>query len=301
MGKNRVWSAKYYEHTWPYLYLSDEVKKPSDLQGTQNGRLDNSSLATISKECISLNWWKYYGHSGSPSKYNCYKGHRLAVAAMELMIRCAALDGIDIRVEEGYRSYEQQDATWKERYTLDKPKEARWLKQAQKNSETADRKLKDYFKEYQGQVYWLKEGNMSPCSTPGDSNHGWGLAFDVEFALGGSTAKQEAAIEWTRKNSFAFGFYWVYGHTSTPGFENWHLTYSFGDDFGCLPLLDKNINFLPTTPKSYTKVIPASKKIIKNKGMAQKSTTIVKVPAKTITVQPDAIPRIPQMVDSAKY
>lgn len=289
MGRISVWSAKYYQNTWPHL---SQIKKPSDLTGQQNGRVDNSLLATLSMEAISQNVWKEYKQSGDPGKYACYKGHRLAVAAMELMIRVAALDGINIRVEGCYRDYATQLATWDDRYSLTKPDEKKWLKEAVKDSNTAHRRLNDYSKEWNGKTYWLKIGNSAPCAQPGTSNHGWGLAFDMEYALRGKASKQEEAIEWTRKNAFAFGFYWDSGNPLNPGFENWHLTYSFGDDYGCLPLMDKNINFLPTTPKPYVKRTPASKKVVKNKGLAQAATRIVTTPASSVVVQPDAIPRI---------
>jgi hypothetical protein len=296
---NRVWSARYYEGTWPYI--GEGYKKPADLDPVkvQNGRLPNDLLASVSIESISKKVWKEYKHTGDPGKYTCYKGHKLAVAAMELMIRAAASDGITIRVESCYRPYEEQLHTFNERYSLTKPDEKKWLKEAKKGGDTAHRRLNDYDKRFNGKTYWLKKGNGTPCATPGQSNHGWGLAFDLEFAEAGTVAKQEQAIDWVRRNSFAFGFYWDVGNPNAPGFENWHLTYSFGNSYGCLPLFDNSINFLPTTPKSYIKKTPASKKVIKNKSLAQPATKIVTTPASQVVVTPDAIPRIPQMVVTA--
>lgn len=138
---------------------------------------------------------------------------------------------------------------------------------------------------------------MGPCAIPGTSNHGLGLAFDLEYGLRANQKKQDEAMEWARCNAFAFGFYWDSGDINSPGFENWHVTYCFGNDYAPIPLINNNINFLPTTPKAKTILIPASKKTVSSKTQSlfakvQKQTIIT--PAKTVTVQPDAIPGYPK-------
>lgn len=275
--------------TWPYL---GNYKNPSDLSGQPNGKLDSAIMAPLSMEAISQREWKKYKHTGSPGSYPIWMGHRLAVAAMELMVRAAALDGINIRVAGCYRNYAAQLAMWESRYQTQKPNTKKWEKGSK-------RKLEDYSKVWNGKTYWLKSSKLDPCALPGTSNHGLGLSFDMEYGLGGSYTKVQKAMEWTRCNSFAFGFYWDIGSESAPGFENWHITYAFGDDFGCVPVLNNNISFLPSTPKGRCTVTPASKKIIKKNPRLNSATKIVVTAPSSINIEnPEAIPGYPKWWNS---
>lgn len=95
---------------------------PAELEAYGNGRIPSEALAPISQS-----------------------GHRLyapAAAAWDSVVRAAAADGIDLRITDSYRSYEQQ-------------------------VDLADRKG----------LYV----NGGLAATPGKSNHGWGLAVDADL------------------------------------------------------------------------------------------------------------------------
>ena len=90
-------------------------------------------------------------------------GHRLyapAAAAWQSAVAAARADGIDLKVTDSYRSYDQQ-------------------------VDLADRKG----------LY--KDGGLG--ATPGTSNHGWGLAVDVDVS-------DPATLAWMRTNGYRFGF-----------------------------------------------------------------------------------------------
>lgn len=140
--------------TWPYL---SEKKIPTDIIDQQNGKIERGLLTPLSMEAISEKEWKKFNMSGSPGQYSCWMGHKLAVAAMELMVRAAAADGINIRVNGCYRDFASQQAMWDYRYQLEKPNKVKWEKQAKKNNYTKNRKLEDYSKQWNNKTYWLKE------------------------------------------------------------------------------------------------------------------------------------------------
>jgi hypothetical protein len=238
---------------FPYV---QNKKLPSDLVGVDNGKLDPRSLASLSREAISTKIWEK-DFTGYPGQYPIWTGHKLAIAAVELMIKAAAIDKIDIRVTGCYRSYGVQEQMFNQRYTSKRPNEKNWNKQA-KAARKGFRKLDEMDKVWNGKRYWLANGGGDPSAVPGESNHGLGIAFDLEFGLNKS-AEANKAIQWIRENGFAFGFYWDTGYTTDAGWEQWHLTYCFGDDYGCLPLVGGS-GIIPAPP-SNLKPIPPSKRV----------------------------------------
>lgn len=256
-------------HTWPYV---ENKKLPSDLLNVENGKLTNNSLIALSRDVISTKKWDEYNHKGSPGNYPLWTGHKLAVAAVETMIKAAAVDNIDIRVTGGYRNYSQQLTFFQQRYTNKRPNEKTWNKQA-KAANKGDRKLDRYSKDWNGKKYWLKNGSFDGVSVPGNSNHGLGIAFDLEFGFD-KYAEKEKTTNWIKQNGFAFGFYWDTGRMSDAGFEDWHLTYCFGDDYGCLPLVNNTI-IPPVLPRLVTP--PISRRVGRLQNLMKMSVTPNKV------------------------
>ena len=230
--------------TWPYV---KDKKLPSDLLNVENGKLPSNLLVPMSIDVISKKIWEK-DFKGAPGNYSTFTGHRLAIAAVETMIKAAAVDKINIRVQGCYRRYDVQEAMFNSRYTDKRPNEKTWNKQAKaaKKGKRVNR-LDEFDKYWNGKKYWLKDGGFDPAGAPGLSNHGLGIAFDLEFGLG-KYAEKEKTINWIKQNGFAFGFYWDTGRESDAGFEDWHLTYCFGDDYGCLPLINNSI-IPPALPK----------------------------------------------------
>jgi hypothetical protein len=241
--------------TFPYV---QNKKLPSDLENVENGKLPKNLLVGLSMGAIDKKSYDTYNHVGAPGNYEIWQGHRLAVTAVELMIKAAAFDKIDLRVQGGYRSYAQQLDTFNKRYTSKRPNEKTWNKQAKARHGTRVGRLDEFDKVFQGKKYWLAKGDESPSAVPGESNHGLGIAFDLQFGLNKSPGSTKA-FEWVRQNAFAFGFYWDTGFKSNPGWEDWHLTYCFGDDYGCLPLLTGG-GIIPV-PLPILKPAPPSKRV----------------------------------------
>jgi LAS superfamily LD-carboxypeptidase LdcB len=76
-------------------------------------------------------------------------------------------------------------------------------------------------RQYQGKTWYLKKGK-SPSGVPGTSNHGLGLAIDLDV----SNPKVAA---WLCSNAPKYGFYLQGSDPKSPEFELWHWQYCEGD------------------------------------------------------------------------
>lgn len=93
-----------------------------------------------------------------------------------------------------------------------------------------DIKVTDAYRDYAGQVSaknsWCARGSCHMAATPGTSNHGWGLAFDLGGGINSYTSPQYA---WMKTNGSRFGFYhptWAEpGHRDYAKAEPWHWQY----------------------------------------------------------------------------
>ena len=77
------------------------------------------------------------------------------------------------------------------------------------------------YRTYERQVQ-LKAEKGHMAATPGRSNHGWGLAFDMDFG----SNMNSAGFQWMAKNAARFG---IHGPLQSP-FEPWHWEYRGGED-----------------------------------------------------------------------
>jgi LAS superfamily LD-carboxypeptidase LdcB len=114
----------------------------------------------------------------------------------------ASKAGIEIRcVSEGYRSYARQAALFRQRY-------------ARKSTG----RVPEVTRIWKMKRWWLRKGK-APAATPGSSNHGWGMAQDIEVPA--------ATYKWMCENAPRFGFY-LQGKSKlrngkpNPEFEPWH-------------------------------------------------------------------------------
>ena len=123
-----------------------------------------------------------------------------AAAAFDRMYDQAILSGIKLRNVGDYRSYAQQEALFKQRYSLE---------------DTG--RVPKVTRTWEGKTWLLRKG-MSPSSTPGKSNHGLGLAIDLDV----TTTK---VLDWLCTNAPTFGFYLQSDDPSSPEFEAWHWQY----------------------------------------------------------------------------
>lgn len=77
------------------------------------------------------------------------------------------------------------------------------------------------YRTYERQVQ-LKAEKGGMAATPGKSNHGWGLAFDMDFG----SNMNSPGFQWMAKNAARFG---IQGPLQSP-FEPWHWEYRGGED-----------------------------------------------------------------------
>jgi LAS superfamily LD-carboxypeptidase LdcB len=163
------------------------VRKDATLRLYSNGKLPESLLKNI--------------HTGRQGFSATLYGP--AAWWFNVMWSAAEDDGIILKsVSRGYRSYQAQETMFLERYsskpTLRKPVVTR---------------------KWQGKTWFLKRGK-SPSATPGFSNHGLGLAQDVDVS-------DPRVFKWLCANGPKYGFFLAGPRTlpngkTNPEFEAWH-------------------------------------------------------------------------------
>lgn len=188
------------------------VVKPADLANSQNGKLFPSQLGVINLPGVGAGTL----HPLAVRAFNCL----FLMAKLETGQTITAVSNAD-----DYRSYEMQLRVFMERYT---PGYLPW------RNTTADRRLGP------DGTWWFKRIGKSPVASPGQSNHGWGLALDCALwneskvvginsnALfwGWLAAPNLAPAEYhlgTGSNAESFGLSW---ETQS---EPWHLRLVVGD------------------------------------------------------------------------
>jgi len=167
---------------------------PTDLTGQKNGYVVGAVLRTIQKPSGKL-------EQHAATAWNC-----LQLAAY--------FNGLTLNQSGAYRSYAQQLALFNARYS------------------TTDMGRKPQVTRiWQGKKYYLKPG-MSPCSTPGQSTHGWGLAIDAaNCTLGSPICNWLLGDGFMTCQALRYGFTWEVSDPKNPNFEPWHLQYVPGDTY----------------------------------------------------------------------
>lgn len=171
-----------------------DIVMPSDLTGQQNGKLDPKLLRTVNAPAGQM--------------------HHMAATAWNCLQLAAFFAGIELKHVGAYRSYDRQLAMFNERY-----------------SATPTGRTPEVTRTFEGKKYFLKKG-VAPSSTPGGSNHGWGLAIDVADASG-------KRLDWMigdQSKPFGmgspvvqYGFSWEVKDPKNPNAEAWHIRYCTGD------------------------------------------------------------------------
>ena len=157
------------------------IVKPADLTHAMNGLLRKDVLRKIGPTTGEL--------------------HRRAATAWNCLKLAAYFDGISLDHVGAYRTLGQQTTLFKQRYSLTP------------QGRNITRKMN-------GQTYFLRDG-FAPSSTPGMSNHGWGLAIDIADCAGDLLAWLLAG------NAEKFGWSWEV--KNGPQAEPWHLQYWCAD------------------------------------------------------------------------
>jgi len=167
------------------------LQMPAELNGKENGRLSDKLLR------------KLHGTKGA-----LYRHAATAFNCLQMEAYFAGIDLQSTSVADTYRSYDQQLATFNNRY-----------------SEKLTGRVPPVSRTFNGKKYWLKRG-MAPSATPGTSNHGWGLAIDIANASGPRLAWMLGDSPWTSP-VLKYGFSWEV--ESGKNAESWHIRYVCGD------------------------------------------------------------------------
>lgn len=162
------------------------MKLPPELRGVPNGELSPALLHRIRG------------------------GGRLFVDAAKKfneMFDAAKAAKIDLVNQGDYRSYAAQKALFLDRY-----------------QRTPSGRKPQITRTWNGSTWYLKQGK-APCATPGHSNHGWGLAIDLDTT-------QAKTFRWLCRNAPKYGFYLqgakIVNGKPNPEYEPWHWQYVEG-------------------------------------------------------------------------
>jgi len=145
----------------------------------------------------------------------------IALKFNELYVAALAA-GHKLRNVGDYRSFEAQLGLFKERYRPAEDKD--WANKKKGILNDPERVKRTYENET-----WLLRTGFSPCSTPGKSNHGYGLAVDVGVDKAGklkALGSDPEAVEWMCDNAPDFGFYLQSDDATSREFEIWHWQYA---------------------------------------------------------------------------
>ena len=171
-------------------YPYKKLVLPKELTKVENGKLDAKVLNKV--KCGGIMF------------------HTAAVKFNE-MYDAAVKDGIKFKNVGDYRSAEAQLKLFKERYRLAEDRD--WADKKKGVLVDTDRVKRSY----DGQT-WLLRNGFAPCSSPQKSNHGYGLAIDLDVT-------NKKTLEWLCANAPDFGFYLQSSDPSSREFEAWHWQY----------------------------------------------------------------------------
>lgn len=128
--------------------------------------------------------------------------YRPVAKAFNAMADEAKKSGIKLRSIGSYRSYAGQHDMFMDRYSL-----------------KDEGRVPMVTRKFNGRVWYLRKGK-SPSATPGTSNHGYGLAVDIDV-------RDPKVFAWLDANAPKYGFYLQGKPTlsngkKNPEFEAWH-------------------------------------------------------------------------------
>lgn len=134
--------------------------------------------------------------------------HHLAARAWTTMRSAAHGEGVALNprfVPNAYRALTEQERIFRERYRAEDTVEGNRLRIQGRPHRV-----------WQGKR-WYQRPNTAVAAVPGTSNHGWGLAVDVD------SVELEGRRSWLERNAQRFGFSWELQS------EPWHVRYVRGE------------------------------------------------------------------------
>lgn len=178
----------------PSVYPFIKLTVPTALKQFKNGQLPANVLAPV----------KTGGKMYAPVAEQFNKMYDAALAA-----------GFKLKNVGDYRGFEDQLKMFLDRYVTE-------------DTGTG------VTRKYDGKTWWLKKGK-APSAAPDPtglkgSNHGWGLAIDLGYDVGGKlTSMGGACFDWMCENAPKYGFYLQGNDPKSKEFEAWHWQYCLGD------------------------------------------------------------------------
>lgn len=168
------------------------VKLPADLVGVPNGQLTTQLVPVKFAGRGTLKVHKQYARAWNALVAECFEATGIVLTA--------------VSAGDAYRSFDSQELVFYARYT------------------TTPVAGTTSIKSYKGQTWYLKKG-LAQVATPGQSNHGLGLAVDVAewTGTGVKSITSSAAWVWFLTNAVSFGFSWELQS------EAWHIRLVVGD------------------------------------------------------------------------
>lgn len=196
------------------------LTKPSTLNGLSNGNLPSSILTKI-------------GVGNAIMEIT-------AARAFIAMFAAARAAGFIIREVGDYRPFLEQFNLFLSRY---KPVSYEvWLATPKEHRKTWNNAGIYGF----NSIYWIKKDfSLATAATPGDSNHGWGLALDIAEEYDGDPSPdgiRTAFVNWLVANAL------TYGICAELQSEVWHWRYYTGDAIPAAVLAFEQGN-LPPPPE----------------------------------------------------
>lgn len=198
------------------------MKHPSTLHGKENGKLPDNLLVPIGVG-------------------NARMEKTAARSFIAMFDEARKTLGVQIKQVGEYRSYQQQLNLFVSRYV---PVEKVTFDQTPR-----DRKKmwNDATRNGYNSVYWVKKringGYPATAASPGNSNHGWGLALDVAEEYDTDSAPdpiRDQFVRWLINNAGRYGI------SAELQSEPWHWRYVAGDDIPiATQLYEKNGGVVP--------------------------------------------------------
>jgi peptidoglycan hydrolase-like protein with peptidoglycan-binding domain len=177
---------------------------PSTLRGVENGKLPADLLVKIGVGSARM--------------------EKTAARAFMAMFAEARRAGFDIRHVGDYRPFDQQLNLFLSRY------EPTSLSNYSVTPSSRRKKWVDAKKYGYNSVYWVKKkingSYPATAATPGNSNHGWGLALDIAEEYDNDSAPdpiRTSFVNWLCDNAFRYGI------SAELQSEVWHWRYVSGD------------------------------------------------------------------------
>ena len=176
------------------IYPFIKLEVPNTLKRFKNGQLPDNVLAPVA--------------TGG-------KMYSEAAKHFNALYAAALTAGFKLKNVGDYRSFDSQVAMFNDRYVL--------------TDQGAG-----VTRQYQGKTWYLKKGK-APSAAPDPtglrgSNHGWGLAMDLGYDVGGRlTSMGGKCLEWMCANAPKYGFYLQGNNPASKEFEAWHWQYALGD------------------------------------------------------------------------